>query len=84
MTAGCRLLYFSFQEIGNRKGKDMNYYTTFDPYLNRERNEELRKEVNASRLEERLRRSRGRRVSRLGEIARTAALPMLRRTKLSG
>lgn len=62
----------------------MNYYTSIDPYLNRERNEELRKEVNASRLEERLRRSRGRRVSRLGEIARTAALPMLRRTKLSG
>ena len=62
----------------------MNYYTTFDPYLNRERNEELRQEVNASRLEERLRRSRGRRGSRLGELARSVALPMLRRTKLSG
>ena len=84
MTAGLRLLYLSYQEIGNRKGKDMNYYTTFDPSLNRERNEELRQEVNASRLEERLRRSRGRRGSRLGDLARTAALPILRRTKLSG
>ena len=62
----------------------MNYYADFDPYLNWERNERLLREVNASRLEERLRRSRERRGSRLGALARTAALPLLRRTRLSG
>jgi len=61
----------------------MNYYANLDPYLNRERNKGLRREVSAWRLEKRLRRGRGRRGSRLGAIARTVALPLFRRVRLS-
>lgn len=60
----------------------MNYYANLDPYLIRERNERLAQEVSACRLEERLRRGRERRASRLD--ARAAALSLLRRARLSG
>jgi hypothetical protein len=66
-----------------RKEKGMNYYADFDPYLIKERNEGLLREASTWRLEKRLRRSRGRRGSRLGAIARTVALPLFRRVRLS-
>jgi len=62
----------------------MNNYADFDPYLNRERREDLRREVSASRLEKRLSRNRERAGSRPGDLARAAALPLFRRTRLSG
>lgn len=62
----------------------MNYYADFDPYLNRERREDLRREVSASRLETRLSRNRGGPGSRLRYLARAVALPLFRRTRLSG
>lgn len=62
----------------------MSYYEDLNPYLNRDRNERVLREVGTCRLEDQLRRSRGRRGSRLGALARTAMLPLLRRARPSG
>jgi hypothetical protein len=37
----------------------MNHYTDFDPYLIRERNEQMQRELDSLRLKERLREARG-------------------------
>ena len=44
----------------------MNHY--IDPYMIRDRNEQVRKEVNSLRLEARLRKSRDQRGSRMGTL----------------
>ncbi len=43
----------------------MNHYIDFDPYVIKERNAQMHKEVSSLRLEERLRKERGPRDSRL-------------------
>ncbi len=37
----------------------MNHYTDFDPYVIRERNERMQRELDSRRLKERLREARG-------------------------
>ena len=53
-------------------------HADFDPYLIRERNEGLRREVSTLRLEKRLREDHQPRSSRVIALARRFALPMLR------
>jgi hypothetical protein len=53
-------------------------HADFDPYLIRERNEGLRREVSTLRLEKRLQEDHQPRSSRLIALARRFALPMLR------
>jgi len=52
-------------------------YMDFNPYMIRERNEGLRREVSILRLEKQLRENREPRSSRLIALARRFALPML-------
>ncbi len=61
----------------------MNYYADFDPYLIREHNEGLLREVSTHRLEKRLREDREPSGLRFIAFARTASLPLLRRVGLA-
>src|SRR5215212_1637168 len=48
----------------------MSHYMDFDPYLIRERNEQIRDEVNSLRLKKQLRKMHGLRIAALGEWGR--------------
>ncbi|MDQ4126415.1 MAG: hypothetical protein M3151_00410 [Actinomycetota bacterium] len=52
----------------------MNHYMDFDLHLIRERNEQMRKEVNSLRLEERLRKERNPRSSRVATLIKRGRL----------
>ena len=52
----------------------MNHYTDFDPYVIRERNEQMLREINLLRLKERLREARG-----SSSASRFVALAVMRR-----
>ena len=60
----------------------MNHYSGFDPYVIKERNEEIRREVRALRLEGRLR-EHHRQMARLVLFALKGTLPLLRRVRLA-
>ena len=62
----------------------MNHYMDFDPYVIRERNQQMRREVNSLRLEERLREERGSSGSRLSALAKRGVMPLLRAARLAG
>ena len=62
----------------------MNHYTDFDPYLIRDRNQQMHREVNSLRLEERLREARGSSGSRFVALARRSVMPLLRAARLAG
>ena len=62
----------------------MSYYQGFDPCFIRERNEQIRREVQALRLEERLRGHRGSRGSRFVAFVRKGVVPLLRAVQLRG
>jgi hypothetical protein len=61
----------------------MNYYADFDPYLIRECNEGLLREVQTLRLEKRLREYREPSGAWLVALAQQATLPLLRRVGLT-
>jgi hypothetical protein len=54
----------------------------FDPYLIRQRNQEIVRGVHSLRLQERLREDRGPRGSRFVALTRRGVEPLLRRTGL--
>jgi hypothetical protein len=58
----------------NREDTRMNHYMDFDPHVIRERNEQMRREVNSLRLEERLRMERTQRGSRLSGLVKRGRL----------
>ena len=62
----------------------MNHYMDFDPYVIRERNQQVHREVYALRLEERLRDERGSSGSRLVALAKRGVMPLLRAAHLAG
>ena len=62
----------------------MNHYMDFDPYVIRERNEQMRKEVNSLRLEVRLRETRGSSGALFVALARRGVMPLLRAARLAG
>ena len=62
----------------------MNHYMDFDPYLIRERNQQVHREVRSLRLEERLREDRRSTGSRLVALARRGVRPLLRAAHLAG
>ena len=62
----------------------MNHYTDFDPHLIRERNEQMRREVNSLRLEERLRETRASSGARFVPLVRRGVMPLLRAARLAG
>jgi hypothetical protein len=62
----------------------MNHYMDFDPYVIRERNEQMRGEVESLRLEERLREERGSSGSRFTALAKRGVMPLLRAARLAG
>jgi hypothetical protein len=67
-----------------REETRMNHYMDFDPYFIRERNEQMLREVNSLRLEERLRKDRGSSGSRLSALAKRGVMPLLRAARLAG
>jgi hypothetical protein len=62
----------------------MNHYMDFDPHLIRERNEQMHREVNSLRLQERLREARGSNGPRFVALARRSVMPLLRAARLAG
>ena len=58
-------------------------YMDFDPYTIRERNEQIRREVNSLRLEERLREARGSSGTRFIDLARRGVMPLARAARLT-
>lgn len=60
----------------------MNHFSGFDPYVIKERNEEIRREVRALRLEGRLR-EHHRHTARLVLFALRSTLPLIRRVGLA-
>jgi len=71
------------QGLHEKKEKHMNYMD-FQPHLIRERNEQVQREINSLRLEERLREARGSSGSRIVALARMAVMPLLRAARLAG
>ena len=66
--------------LHQKKEKEMNYMD-FQPHLIRERNEQVQREVDSLRLQERLREDRG---SRFVALARIGVMPLLRAARLAG
>ncbi len=62
----------------------MNHYMDFDPYMIRERNQQVLGEINSLRLQERLRNSGGSSGSRFFALAHRGLVPLLRRVRLAG
>jgi hypothetical protein len=62
----------------------MNHYMDFDPYVIRERNHQMHREVSSLRLEKRLREDRGPSGSRIVVFTRRSVLPLLRAAHLVG
>jgi hypothetical protein len=61
-----------------KEEKRMNHYMDFDPYLIRERNQQVQREVRSLRLEHRLREDRGSSGSRFVALAKRGVSPLLR------
>ncbi len=62
----------------------MNHYMDFDPYVIRERNERMLREVDSLRLRKQLREARGSSSgSRFGALARKGVMPLLRAAHLA-
>ena len=59
-------------------------YMDFEPHLIRERNEQVQREVNSLRLEERLRDECGSSGSRFVALAKRGVRPLLRAAHLAG
>jgi hypothetical protein len=68
------VVFVAFQPKKRRRKKKMSHYMDFDPHLIRERNQQMRKEVNSLRLEERLRKERSPRGSRLSVLIKRVRL----------
>jgi hypothetical protein len=62
----------------------MNHYMDFDPYLIRERNQQVHRDVHALRLEEQLREDHGSSGSRFVALAKRGVMPLLRAVRLAG
>ena len=76
-----------FVTIGTIEGEEeqeMNHYMDFDPYLIRERNQQMQREVRSLRLEERLREERGSSGSRFVALAKRGMRPLLREVHRAG
>ena len=62
----------------------MNHYMDFDPYLIRERNQQVQRDLHALRLEEQLWEERGSSGSRFVALAKKGVRPLLRAAHLAG
>ena len=59
-------------------------YMDFQPHLIRERNEQMQREVDSLRLQERLREDRQSSGSRFVVLCRRGVMPLLRAARLAG
>ena len=69
--------------LHEKKENEMNYMD-FQPHVIRERNEQMQREVDSLRLQERLREARESSGSRFVALARTGVMPLLRAARLAG
>jgi len=67
----------SQQKTEKEEEQGMNY-TDFDPYVIRERNQQIQRDVDSLRLEKRLREDRGSSGRRFVALAKRGAMPLLR------
>jgi len=67
-----------------KEEEEMNHYMDFDPYLIKERNQQVHREVNSLRLEEQLRKEHGSSDSRFVTLAKRGVMPLLRAAHLAG
>ncbi len=62
----------------------MNHYMDFDPYVIRERNQQMQRDVDSLRLKERLREARGPSSTRFVVLVRKGVMPLLHAARLAG
>jgi hypothetical protein len=62
----------------------MNHYMDFDPYVIRERNQQVLREIDSLRLQERLRDNGGSSGLRFFALVHRSFMPLLRRVRLAG
>ena len=62
----------------------MNHYIDFDPYVIRERNQKVHREVNSLRLEKQLHEEHRSSGSRFVALAKRGVMPLLRAAHLAG
>jgi hypothetical protein len=62
----------------------MNHYMDFDPYVIRERNQQVHREVNSLRLKKQLREEQGSSGMRFVVLAKRGVMPLLRAAHLAG
>ena len=62
----------------------MNHYMDFDPYVIREHNQQVHKEVNSLRLEKQVRQDGGSSGMRFVALAKRGVMPLLRAAHLAG
>ena len=67
-----------------KEEEEMNHYMDFDPYLIRERNQQVQRDMHALRLEEQLWEERGSSGSRFVTLAKRGVMPLLRAAHLAG
>ena len=78
------VLFVTIGTIEGEEEEEMNHYMDFDPYLIRERNQQMQREVRSLRLEERLREERGSSGSRFVALAKRGMRPLLRKVHHAG
>ena len=78
------VLFVTIGTIEGEEEQEMNHYMDFDPYLIRERNQQMQREVRSLRLEERLREERGSSGSRFVALAKRGMRPLLREVQRAG
>jgi hypothetical protein len=62
----------------------MNHYMDFDPYVIRERNQQVHREVNSLRLKKQLREEQGSSGVRFVALTKRGVMPLLRAAHLAG
>jgi hypothetical protein len=67
-----------------KEEEQMNHYMDFDPYVIRERNQQVHREVNSLRLEKQLREEQGSSGVRFVALAKRGVMPLLRAAHLAG
>jgi hypothetical protein len=72
------------QAKAEKEEEQLTHYMDFDPYVIRERNNQMHREVNSLRLEEQVRQERGSSGSRFVALAKKGVRPLLRAAHLAG
>jgi tRNA A-37 threonylcarbamoyl transferase component Bud32 len=84
LPRGAIVAFVASSQRAEKEEEEMNHYMYFDPYVIKERNQQVYREVHSLRLEQRLREERGSSGSRFVALAKRAVRPLLREVHRAG